>query len=91
MKSHTKYLWLSTKNRYEIVNITDEVQVAIDESKVSEGLCLVNAMHITASVFTDDQDSMQEGGKVQDKAVVEVENSVDKESIFGDNVNYEIH
>ncbi len=54
MKSYTKYLWFNTKKRYEIVNITDQVQEALDESRVKEGLCLVNAMHITASVFTDD-------------------------------------
>ncbi len=57
MKSHTKYLWFNTKNRYEIVNITDEVQEAIDESRVKEGICLVNAMHITASVFINDNES----------------------------------
>jgi len=57
MKSHTKYLWFNTKNRYDIVNITDEVQEALDESRVKEGLCLVNAMHITASVFINDNES----------------------------------
>jgi secondary thiamine-phosphate synthase enzyme len=57
MKSYTKYLWFNTKNRYEIVNITSHVQEAIDESKISEGLCLVNAMHITASVFINDNES----------------------------------
>jgi secondary thiamine-phosphate synthase enzyme len=57
MKSYTKYLWFNTKNRYEIVNITGEVQDAIDESKVKEGMCLVNAMHITASVFINDNES----------------------------------
>lgn len=52
MKSYTKYLWFDTKNRYDIVNITNEVEEVVRESKVKEGLCLVNAMHITASVFT---------------------------------------
>jgi thiamine phosphate synthase YjbQ (UPF0047 family) len=52
MKSHTGYLWMNTKERYTIVNITDEVEAAIKKSGVKEGLCLVNAMHITASVFT---------------------------------------
>ncbi len=41
MKSHTKYLWFNMKNRYEIINITDQVQGALDESKVKEGICLV--------------------------------------------------
>ena len=54
MKSHTEYIWLNTKNRYEIVNITPQVERAVDKSKIKEGLCLVNAMHITSSVFTDD-------------------------------------
>ena len=53
IKSYTKYLWFNTKNRYDIINITDQVGEAIDESRVKEGLCLVNAMHITASVFTN--------------------------------------
>ena len=65
MKSHTEYIWLNTKNRYEIVNITSQVEDAVEKGKVKEGLCLVNAMHITASVFTDDSNSMQAGGEVQ--------------------------
>jgi len=54
MKTHTEYLWFNTKNRYEIINITHEVENVLRKSGVKEGLCLVNAMHITASVFTDD-------------------------------------
>ena len=54
MKSHTEYIWMNTKERYAIVNITPEVEDALAKSGVKEGLCLVNAMHITASVFTDD-------------------------------------
>ena len=57
MKSHTEYIWLNTKNRYEIVNITSQVEEAVEKSKVKEGLCLVNAMHITASVFINDNES----------------------------------
>ncbi len=57
MKSYTKYLWFNTKNRYEFVNITPQVEEAVGESKVKEGLCLVNAMHITASVFINDNES----------------------------------
>ncbi len=52
MKSPTDYVWLNTKNRYEIVNITPQVEEALAKSGIKEGLCLVNAMHITASVFT---------------------------------------
>ncbi|MGA1861272.1 secondary thiamine-phosphate synthase enzyme YjbQ [Deferribacter thermophilus] len=56
MKSYRKELWFNTKNRVEFINITDEVQKAVDESGVKEGLCLVNAMHITASVFINDDE-----------------------------------
>ena len=57
MKSHTKYIWMNTRNRYEIVNITGQVDEAVRDSKVKEGMCLVNAMHITASVFINDNES----------------------------------
>jgi len=57
MKSYTRYLWFNTKNRQEFVNITPMVEAALKESKVQEGLCLVNAMHITASVFINDDEN----------------------------------
>jgi secondary thiamine-phosphate synthase enzyme len=57
MKTFRKELWLETKKRYEYVNITPQVQEAIAESGVREGLCLVNSMHITASVFINDDES----------------------------------
>jgi secondary thiamine-phosphate synthase enzyme len=57
MKSHTHYLWMNTENRYDIVNITHEVENAVRKSGIKEGLCLVNAMHITASVFINDNES----------------------------------
>ncbi len=56
MKSYKKELWFTTKKRREFVNITKEVQSAIDESDIKEGLVLVNAMHITASVFINDDE-----------------------------------
>ncbi|MDD5137046.1 MAG: secondary thiamine-phosphate synthase enzyme YjbQ [Candidatus Omnitrophica bacterium] len=56
MKTLTEYIWMNTKNRYEIVNITPQVEEAIDKSGIKEGLCLVNAMHITASVFINDNE-----------------------------------
>ncbi|MFH1873942.1 MAG: secondary thiamine-phosphate synthase enzyme YjbQ [Pseudomonadota bacterium] len=56
MKSYTEYISLNTKNRYEIVNITPEVERAVKKSLVKEGLCLVNAMHITSSVFINDNE-----------------------------------
>ncbi|PIP67930.1 MAG: secondary thiamine-phosphate synthase enzyme [Candidatus Omnitrophica bacterium CG_4_9_14_0_2_um_filter_42_8] len=57
MKSYTDYIWMNTRNRYEIVNITSEVENALAESGIKEGICLVNAMHITASVFINDNES----------------------------------
>lgn len=57
MKTYTDYLWFNTKNKTELVNITPEVQRCIKQSRVKEGLCLVNAMHITASVFINDDES----------------------------------
>jgi len=57
VKSYTDYIWLKTKNRYDIVNITPQVEDALAKSGVKEGLCLVNAMHITASVFINDNES----------------------------------
>lgn len=57
MKSHRKELWLHIAGRREFVNITREVQNAVLESGVREGLVLVNAMHITASVFINDDES----------------------------------
>lgn len=51
MKSHTEYLTYNIPSRRGFVNITPEVRKIIQKSSVKEGLCLVNAMHITASVF----------------------------------------
>ncbi len=56
MKSHTKKLVLNIQDRMEFVNITPQVEEALLESGVREGLCLVNAMHITASVFINDDE-----------------------------------
>ena len=57
MKSHTDYLWFNTKQRQEIIDITDEVAAQVAKSGVKEGFVLVSAMHITASVFVNDHES----------------------------------
>jgi secondary thiamine-phosphate synthase enzyme len=57
MKSYRKELFFNTKNRIEFINITSDVNKAILESGITEGLVLVNAMHITASVFINDEES----------------------------------
>jgi len=55
--SHTKELWFQISERMDFVNITMDVEEAVAESGIQEGLCLVNAMHITASVFINDDES----------------------------------
>ena len=57
MKSHTEYLTLNVPERMGFVNITDEVERAVAASGVQEGFVLCNAMHITASVFINDNES----------------------------------
>jgi len=56
MKSITRYLTFTVPARMDFVNITGEVEAVVAESGVREGLCLVNAMHITASVFINDDE-----------------------------------
>lgn len=62
MKAHTEYLTFSTQKRREYRNITPEVEAAVRKSGIREGFCLVNAMHITASVYINDD----EPGLIQD-------------------------
>ncbi|MDH3361137.1 MAG: secondary thiamine-phosphate synthase enzyme YjbQ [Nitrosopumilus sp.] len=62
MKSLTEYLTFEVKTRRAFVNITEHVSKLVTKSKIQEGLCLVNAMHITASVFINDN----EGGLLHD-------------------------
>jgi len=56
MKHLTKELWFCTKRERELINITPTVETIVSESGVREGICLVNAMHITASVFVNDDE-----------------------------------
>jgi secondary thiamine-phosphate synthase enzyme len=62
LKSHTAYLTLNTKTRREYINITRDIISELKKSGIQEGLCLVNAMHITASVYINDAES----GLIQD-------------------------
>ena len=57
MKSFHKELWFDIKQRRELINITPEVNDCLRESGIQEGLCLINAMHISASVFINDDES----------------------------------
>ena len=62
MKHFRQELWFNTPHRRDYVNITDEVEALVRKSGVQNGLCLVNAMHITASVYINDNES----GLIQD-------------------------
>jgi len=57
MKSYRKELWFDTSSRREFINITPEVEECLNESGIKEGFVLCNAMHITASVFINDDES----------------------------------
>jgi secondary thiamine-phosphate synthase enzyme len=57
VKSYREELYFSIPQRYGFVNITEKVRAAVKKSEIREGLCLVNAMHITASVFINDDES----------------------------------
>lgn len=56
MKSYTQYLWYNTKEKQELVHITDAIRKIVAESGIKEGFVLVSAMHITASVFVNDNE-----------------------------------
>ena len=76
MKTHTEYLTFNTKNKIEFINITSDVEKVIKKSGVKEGLCLVNAMHITSSIFINDE---EEGLKADFKEWLEKLVPQDKE------------
>ena len=57
MKSLTEYLTFKTKSKKEFLNITSDVEKIVQKSSIKEGICLVNAMHITASVFINDNEN----------------------------------
>ena len=57
MKLYTEHLWFDTQKRIEFINISDKIEQIVKKSGIREGLILVNAMHITASVFINDNES----------------------------------
>ena len=57
MKSYRKELWFEASRRRELINITSDIEQCLKESSIKEGLILVNAMHITASIFVNDDES----------------------------------
>ena len=56
MKSTTEYLTFNTKSRFQLINITMDVEKILDVSGIKEGLCLINSMHISASIFVNDDE-----------------------------------
>ena len=54
MKAHTQYLWFNTEKRRDFINITDELEHALEKAQIKEGLVLASAMHITAGVYVND-------------------------------------
>ncbi len=57
MKTLTDYLWFETPNRRDIINITDDLARRVRQSQIKEGMCLVSAMHITAAIWVNDEES----------------------------------
>ncbi len=57
MKSHTQYLVFNTSKKQEFINVTPQVEELVRKSGIKEGLCLVNAMHITGSIFINDEEA----------------------------------
>ena len=57
MKSYREELWFQTPTRRQFINITPQVEAAVKTSGITEGLCLVNPMHITASVYINDDEA----------------------------------
>lgn len=55
--SHTEYLLFETPKRQELINITDRLAAIVDKSKIDDGFCLVSAMHITAAIWVNDDES----------------------------------
>jgi len=57
MASHTEYLVFETAKRHELINVTDKLEEIVDKSKIVDGFCLVSAMHITAAIWVNDEES----------------------------------
>jgi secondary thiamine-phosphate synthase enzyme len=89
MHSFRKELWFETARRRELINITPQVENCIKESKISEGLILINAMHITASVFiNDDESGLHQDFEVWlEKLAPELPHSQYKHNGFEDNAD----
>lgn len=85
MKAYTDYLIFNTKLRQEFINITPYVQEAISKSGIKEGLCLINAMHITSSVFiNDDENGLHQDFSVWLEKIAPFDKSKYKHNLTGE-------
>jgi len=89
MKSLTKHIWFNTSERIQFIHLTDKVQDLVNESGVREGMVLVNAMHITASVYINDNES----GLIEDyqkwlKKLAPTDKSLYKHNLTGEDNAY---
>ncbi|MBP7089189.1 MAG: secondary thiamine-phosphate synthase enzyme YjbQ [Candidatus Omnitrophica bacterium] len=85
MKTHTEYLTFNTKNKIEFINITGKLREILAKSKIKEGICLVNAMHITAAVFiNDEEDGLKEDFKNWLENLAPQENQKYKHNLTGE-------
>jgi len=89
MKSYRKELWFEAKSRRQLINITSEIEDCLRESKIREGMVLVNAMHITASVFINDDESglHQDYEKWLEKLAPELPHSQYRHNTYEDNAD----
>jgi len=60
MRAHTDYLWFTTRARRELVNITERIAAIVATARIAEGFCLVSAMHITAGIWVNDEESTED-------------------------------
>ncbi|MFC1614920.1 secondary thiamine-phosphate synthase enzyme YjbQ [Gemmatimonadota bacterium] len=79
MKSHTKYLWMNIPKRRQYLNITGEVETALAESGITEGMLLVSAMHITAGVWVND---------AEDGIIADIDEMLEKLAPYGPNYRH---
>ncbi len=79
MRSYTEYLWFNTKKHREFIQITDKVEAALAKSGIQEGLCLVTAMHITASVYIND---------AEDGLIADIEDWLEKLAPYRDDYRH---
>lgn len=79
MRSYTTYLWFNTKKKREFINITEELEKALEKANIQEGLVLASAMHITAGVYIND---------AEDGLIADIEEWLEKLAPFRENYRH---